>query len=107
MDWSLRDVEIKGDSGFLQELEAIIDKYNPSAELWLRTGHIADILGDLHINIKPYANLRLYWPKAIFNNTGHLIITEEAAPWIPPGFADIFKKTFPDKISGINYRVIY
>ncbi len=107
MDWSLRFVEIKGDLGFLKKLEEIIDRNNPTIESWLLTGHITDILGDLHINIKPYKDLRLYWSKAVFNKMDHLIITEEAAPWVPVGFADILKKNFPDTVSGINYRVIY
>lgn len=107
MDWVLREIDIKGDAGFLNELESVIDNNNPAAGICIRTGHITDILGDLHLNSKPYQDLRLYWTKANINSNGHLIITEEAAPWVITDFADILKRAFPDKISGINYRFLY
>ena len=107
MDWSKREIDIKGESEFLKELESIIDKHNPAVEIWRYTGHISDILEDLHINTKPYIDQRVYWTRAVFNKKGHLIITEEAAPWIEVNFADFLKHTFPDRISGINYRVLY
>ena len=49
MDWVLREIDIKGDAGFLNELESIIDNNKPAAGIWIRTGHITDILGDLHL----------------------------------------------------------
>lgn len=107
MDWVLREIDIKGEAGFLTELLSIIDKNNPAAKIWQRTGHITYILGDLHLNSKPYQDFRLYWTKAHINNKGHLIITEEAAPWVGTNFADILKRAFPDKIAGINYRFLY
>ena len=102
MDWCVKELAIKGDPNFLKELESIIDKHNPSTNYWARTGHIADILPDLHINSKPYQEVRTFWTKAVFNKNGHLIITERSANDDRFIYADLLLQTFPDKVSGIN-----
>ena len=109
MNWDRKEIDIKGDIDFLKELERIIDKHNPpNGDAWRITGHIADILQDLHINAKSYNNLRVYWTNAKFNKNGHLIINELFGNYGEryKTFADILINAFPDKISGINYKLI-
>ena len=107
MNWYRQEIDVKGDVDFLKELEAIIDKHNPATDsAWLITGHIADILQDLHLNIKPYKDLRVYWTKALLNNKNHLVISQLLIGFSTKNHmrhADVLIKAFPDKISGINY----
>ena len=66
------------------------------------TGHIADILQELHLNINPYKEVWTYWTKAAFDKKGNLRITEKSAGDDKSIYADILMKAFPDKVSSIN-----